>query len=57
MSTARFILAICPVALGCALLITANEPREATAQWVESGVHDASLLFLPRAETTTDHNT
>lgn len=56
MGTARFILALCLVALGCALLICSFEPRPVVAVWVGSGVHDASLLFLSPRETTTDRN-
>ncbi len=56
MATVRFFLAMTLIALGCALLICANEPRPATACWVGSGVHDASVFFLPGSETATHRN-
>ena len=53
---ARFVLAIALIAAGCALLVASYAPRPATAQWVGTGLHDASLLFLSPRETTTDSN-
>lgn len=50
----RFVIVLALLAAGCALLIAAEVPRPVTAQWVGSGVHDASLHFLPRAETSTE---
>lgn len=48
MAAAKFVLALCLVALGCALLICSFEPRPVVAQWVGSGVHGAQSLFFAR---------
>lgn len=45
MATARFILALFLVALGCALLICSFEPRPVVAVWVGGGSH--ASIFLP----------
>ena len=54
MATLRFFVALCLVALGCALLIVSFEPRPVTAVWVGSGVHASTVLFLSPDETSTE---
>lgn len=56
MARARFFLMVAFIAVGCALLVASYVPRPHVAQWV-GGVHDTSLVFLPRGDTTTDGNT
>lgn len=56
MANLRFILMVMLIAVGAFLIWASYAPRPATAVWVGSGVHDASLVFLPRADTTTDGN-
>lgn len=54
MGRLRFFPAIALIAAGCALLVASYMPRQHVAVWVGGGVHDASLLFLPRGETSTE---
>jgi hypothetical protein len=55
MATARFILALVLVALGCALLIVSFEPRPVTALWV-GGVSHGSHFSAREPLNATQRN-
>lgn len=55
MDRIRFFIALVLVAAGCALVIVSLEPAQAgTVVWVGDRSHAASLIFLPRADTSTE---